>query len=159
MGHGDEYGELMRKLITSWRDAWGLGERPFYYVQLANFASDGEENHTDWARLRDGQAEALSLPGTGMAVTTDIGEAHNIHPRNKQEVARRLALIAETKTYGIAPQVSGPVFAGASREGASLRVHFLHAGGELQTHGRPPHRAWSCGRRPGLPPRRGADPR
>jgi sialate O-acetylesterase len=71
-----------------------------------------------------------------MAVTIDIGDAQNIHPRNKQEVGRRLALIAKTNVYGIAPEVSGPVFAGAQPEGKSLRVRFAHAGGELQVHGR-----------------------
>jgi sialate O-acetylesterase len=130
-GRADEYAELMRTLITSWRAAWGEGTPPFYFVQLANYASEGHEGDRDWARLRDAQTQTLALPETGMAVTFDIGEAHNIHPRNKQEVGRRLALIARAKVYGIPPEISGPVFAGAAREGAALRVSFTHAGGEL----------------------------
>jgi sialate O-acetylesterase len=137
VGHADEYAELLRTLITSWRDAWGSGSTPFYFVQLANYASDGEEAHTDWPRLRDAQTEVLDVPATGMAVTIDIGEAHNIHPRNKQEVGRRLALIAETRVYNLPAEVSGPVFAGAAREGAAMRVRFTHAGGELEAKGGP----------------------
>jgi sialate O-acetylesterase len=130
-GHADEYAELFRTLITSWRAAWGEGTPPFYFVQLANYANEGQENHRDWAMLRDAQTQTLALPATGMAVTIDIGETHNIHPRDKQEVGHRLALIARAQVYGIAPEVSGPMFAGATREGAALRVSFTHAGGEL----------------------------
>jgi sialate O-acetylesterase len=70
-----------------------------------------------------------------MAVTIDIGDAHNIHPRNKQEVGRRLALIARAKVYGIPPECSGPVFEGASAEGSAMRVRFTHAGDELWAKG------------------------
>jgi sialate O-acetylesterase len=131
-----QYAELFTAMIRSWREGFGQGDVPFYFVQLANFGSEYEMVRRDWARLRDAQAKALELPGTGMAVTIDIGDAQNIHPRNKQEVGRRLALIAKTNVYGVAPEVSGPVFAGAAPEGKSLRVHFAHAGGELQVHGR-----------------------
>ena len=107
---------------------------PFYFVQLANFGDEDERTDRGWARLREAQAEALTLPNTGMAVTIDIGDAHNVHPRNKQEVGRRLALVARADLYRLPPEVSGPVYAGAAREGAAMRVRFTHAGNELQAH-------------------------
>ena len=108
---------------------------PFYFVQLANFGDEAEFADRGWARLREAQEQALALPNTGMAVAIDIGEAHNIHPRNKQEVGRRLALIARARVYGLPPEVSGPVFAGAVREGSAMSVRFTHAGDELQARG------------------------
>jgi sialate O-acetylesterase len=137
-GHPSEYAELFKAMITSWRAAFGQGDLPFYFVQIANFGDPTELEKRDWAQLREGQAAALSLPATGMAVTVDIGDAQNIHPRNKQEVGRRLALIARAKVYGVAPEVSGPVFLSATREGRSMRVRFTHSGDELEAHGGPP---------------------
>jgi sialate O-acetylesterase len=135
VGHADEYAELFKAMIRSWRAAFGQGDLPFYFVQIANFGNEDERADRGWARLREAQADALSLPQTGMAVTIDIGDAHNIHPRNKQEVGRRLALIARAKVYGIPPECSGPVFEGASAEGSAMRVRFTHAGDELWAKG------------------------
>jgi sialate O-acetylesterase len=135
VGRPGEYSELFATMIRSWREGFGQGDLPFYFVQLANFGDENEMVNRDWARLREAQAKVLELPNTGMAVTVDIGDAHNIHPRNKQEVGRRLALIAKVKVYGIAPPVSGPVFAGAAREGKALRVRFTSCGTELVAHG------------------------
>ncbi|HEY5079709.1 MAG TPA: sialate O-acetylesterase, partial [Opitutaceae bacterium] len=84
---------------------------------------------------REAQAQVLSLPNTGMAVTIDIGDAHNIHPRNKQELGRRLALIARAKVYGVPPEASGPMFASATVEGDAIRVRFTHPGDELSARG------------------------
>ena len=98
--HPGEYHALLAAMITAWRAHWGQGDVPFYLVQLPNF-SGGNPAGTDWARLREAQAQALSLPNTGMAVTIDIGDPDNIHPRNKQEVGRRLALIARHHLYNI----------------------------------------------------------
>jgi sialate O-acetylesterase len=137
VGHAGEYAELFTTMIRSWRDGFGQGDLPFYFVQLANFGNEYEMVDRGWARLREAQAKALELPNTGMAVTVDIGDAHNIHPRNKQEVGRRLALIAKVKVYGLAPEVSGPVFASATPEGKGLRVRFTSTGTELVTHGGP----------------------
>jgi sialate O-acetylesterase len=137
VGRPGEYAELFATMIRSWREGFGQGDLPFYFVQLANFGDEYERVNRDWARLREAQAKVLELPNTGMAVTIDIGDAHNIHPRNKQEVGRRLALIAKARIYGIAPEVSGPVFAGANREGKALRVHFTSAGSELLARGGP----------------------
>jgi len=138
VGHADEYAELFSTMIRSWREGFGQGDVPFYFVQLANFGSPVEYDHRDWAQLREAQAAVLSLPATAMAVTIDIGNADNIHPRNKQELGRRLALIAKTNVYGVAPEVTGPVFAGAAREGGSMRVRFAHCGTELESRGGPP---------------------
>jgi sialate O-acetylesterase len=134
-GRAGEYAELFAAMIRSWREGFGQGDLPFYFVQLANYGSEYEMVNRDWARLREAQAKVLDLPNTGMAVTIDIGDAQNIHPRNKQEVGRRLALIARTKLYNIAPEVSGPVFASATPEGRAIRVRFDHSGSELLARG------------------------
>jgi sialate O-acetylesterase len=134
-GRPGEYAELFTAMIRSWRDGFGQGDLPFYFVQLANFGDENEVVNRDWARLREAQAKALELPNTGMAVTIDIGDAHDIHPKNKQEVGRRLALIAKARIYGIAPEVSGPVFSSATREGKALRVRFATSGTELVARG------------------------
>ena len=131
-----EYHALLAAMITAWRAHWGQGDVPFYLVQLPNF-SGGNPTGTDWARLRETQAQVLSLPNTGMAVTIDIGDPDNIHPRNKQEVGRRLALIARHHLYDIPGDWSGPVFKSATHEDAAMRVQFDHADGGLVAHDRP----------------------
>jgi sialate O-acetylesterase len=136
-GRPGEYAELFATMIRSWREGFGQGDLPFYFVQLANFGDEYERVNRDWARLREAQARVLELPNTGMAVTIDIGDAQNIHPTNKQELGRRLALIAKAKLYDVAPEISGPMFAGATREGKALRVRFTSAGTELVAHGGP----------------------
>jgi len=138
VGHADEYAELFATMIRSWREGFGQGDLPFYFVQLANFGSPVEMVGRDWAKLRDAQAAVLALPETGMAVTIDIGDAANIHPRNKQEVGRRLALIARAKIYNITPEVSGPMYASATPEAGSIRVRFSHAGNEIEARDGPP---------------------
>jgi sialate O-acetylesterase len=137
VGRPGEYAELFTGMIRSWREGFGQGDIPFYFVQLANFGNEYEVVDRNWARLREAQVKALDLPNTGMAVTVDIGDAQNIHPRNKQEVGRRLALIARANVYGIAPETTGPVFSGASAEGKAIRVHFAHSGDELSARGGP----------------------
>jgi sialate O-acetylesterase len=131
------YAGLFAELIRSWRTAWGQGDLPFYFVQLANFSDKRDASDRSWARLREAQAHVLSLPNTAMAVTIDIGDATNIHWGNKQELGRRLALIAKAQLYGVPPEFSGPLFASAVREGAALRVRFTHAGTELSSRGGP----------------------
>ena len=137
VGHADEYAELFKAMITSWRAGFGQGDLPFYFVQLANFGNEYEVKDRGWALLREAQARALSLPATGMAVTIDIGDAHNIHPRNKQEVGRRLALFAKANLYGIPPESSAPMFASATSEAKALRVRFTHGGNELESRNGP----------------------
>ena len=125
--HPEEYHALFAAMITAWRSHFGQGDLPFYFVQLANFKA-GDGNGTAWARLREAQAQVLTLPATGMAVTIDIGDPDNIHPTNKQEVGRRLALIANASLYGASADYSGPVFASAMPEGSAMRVRFSQSG-------------------------------
>lgn len=131
-----QYRELFPALITDWRTKWGIGNFPFYFVQLANFMpAEAQPGPSAWAELRDAQAKTLSLPNTGMATIIDIGNADDIHPKNKQEVGRRLALIALAKTYGEKLVYSGPVFQSQKIEGNTIRLTFkpngiLKAGGD-----------------------------
>lgn len=102
-GAGDnvKYADLMKGLITSWRDFFDNEDLPFYWVQLANFQAPVKTpNEPGWAVLRQSQTNALELPHTGQAVITDIGEADDIHPKNKWEVGRRLSLHALDNIYG-----------------------------------------------------------
>lgn len=127
-----EYHRLFAAMITFWRAHFGQGDFPFYWVQLANY-----KTKADWALLREAQTETLSLPETGQALAIDIGNPDDIHPRNKQEVARRLALIAKARVYGIPGDYSGPVFQSAEREKNGIRVRFTHAVTGLTARDRP----------------------
>ncbi|CAN5454825.1 sialate O-acetylesterase [soil metagenome] len=121
-----QYQILLPALIRSWRRAWGLGDVPFYFVQLANYlARSAKPSESTWAELREAQRLTLAVPNTGMAVAIDIGEADNIHPRNKQDVGLRLAFNALHQTYGRREVVPcGPLFRSMTREGAFLRLAF-----------------------------------
>ena len=122
------YDDLFAALIRSWRHAFGDEARPFYWVQLANHERPGDMPGS-WARLRDAQTKTLDLPHTGQAVAIDIGEAGDIHPRNKWDVGDRLARIALAQDYGVAVAWRGPSFARAVRDGAVVQVDFDHAAG------------------------------
>lgn len=124
-GRAAEYRDLFSAMISGWRAKFGQGDFPFYWVQLANFQSPAD---TNWAFLREAQTQALALPATGQAVTIDIGDQKDIHPRNKKDVGRRLARLALARDYGIQVVDSGPVFEKAEREGAGFRVSFKTAG-------------------------------
>lgn len=126
-----EYAALFEASIRGWRSAFGQPELPFFWVQIASFEVD-----TDWPRLREAQAHALKLSMTGMAVAIDIGDPQDIHPANKQEVGRRLSLIALARLEQRAVEYSGPVFAGADFGAGMARVRFTHADG-LQSRGGP----------------------
>jgi sialate O-acetylesterase len=119
-------------MILSWRQKWGT-EFPFLFVQLANFNAGkpptDQPQESDWALLREAQLMTLELPHTGMAVAIDIGEAEDIHPRNKQEVGRRLALAAEASVYYQEVDFSGPIFTGAQQEEGKIRLSFRFAEG------------------------------
>lgn len=131
------YQDLFPAMIQSWRKAWALPEMPFYFVQLANFDVSGQPGLTadNWARLRQAQFAALELPRTGMAVAADIGDPDNIHPRNKQEVGRRLALWALADTYGKNISCSGPLFQTLELRGREAVLHFDHTDGGLVVEG------------------------
>ncbi len=137
INHADEYHRLFAAMITAWRSRFEQGDIPFFWVQLANFEQPGDPTHERWAFLREAQSQTLSLPNTGQAVIIDIGDPANIHPQNKQEVGRRLALIAKAKVYDTPVDFSGPVFAAATREGSALRVSFTDAGTGLIAAGHP----------------------
>lgn len=126
------YGRLFQTLIQDWRAAWRQGAFPFLFVQIANYHT-GPGDH--WPEVREAQQQALALVHTAMVVTVDIGDAQNIHPANKQEVGRRLALAARAMVYGEHVESSGPVFQAMSIEGKSLRLHFSHAEGGLIVRG------------------------
>lgn len=119
------YRTLFPAMISDWRSKWGY-EFPFYWVQLANYMSkDKIPQESEWASLREAQTLALSLPQTGQAVTTDIGDADDIHPRNKQDVGLRLALIALNKTYGMNNIVTtGPAFKSMSIVGNKVTIEY-----------------------------------
>jgi sialate O-acetylesterase len=129
----EQYGSIFPNMIRDWRARWGLGDFPFYFVQLANFNARNEEPvESDWAELREAQAKTLSLPNTGMAVTIDIGEANDIHPKNKREVGRRLALNALAGTYNISTPHTGPQLSKATFVDHACHLTFTGAK-ELRT--------------------------
>jgi sialate O-acetylesterase len=130
-----QYRKLFPTMIQDWRHAWGEGDFPFLFVQLANYIQGGVK--TAWAELREAQSMTLSLPKTGMAVTIDIGNPYDIHPKNKQEVGRRLALAAEALAYGRKVVYSGPLYESMSVEGLSVRLRFKHVDGGLVAKGGP----------------------
>lgn len=123
------YRRLFPTLIQDWRRRWGQGDFPFLFVQLANYAKLA--SIAAWPELREAQAMTLSLANTGMAVTIDIGEAQDIHPKNKQDVGLRLGLAARAIAYGEKLVHSGPSYRQSMREGGALRVWFDHTGGGL----------------------------
>lgn len=129
-----EYRTLFPALITGWRRHWEQPALPFVFVQLAGFMNLPPQptENSYWARLRDAQTEALKLPATAMAVALDLGDPKLIHPKNKQEVGRRLSLAALTRVYGRKDLVgSGPVYAGHTIEGGKIRLTFGETGGGL----------------------------
>jgi sialate O-acetylesterase len=119
------YGRLFRAMIEDWRRAWGIGDFPFLFVQLANFNAPD----SDWPTVREGQRQALELRNTAMAVAIDIGTPDNIHPPDKKTVGTRLALAARALSYGETVEYSGPMPREITAEGESLRVWFDHADG------------------------------
>jgi len=131
-----EYHGLFAAMITAWRAHCGQPALPFYWVSLANYSVPSDASGTSYAFLREAQTQTLSLPNTGQALAIDLGEPDDIHPKNKQDVGRRLALLAQNRVYGITADDTGPTFAGAVREGAALRVTFTHATG-LIAHDKP----------------------
>ena len=134
-GKAYQYRTLLPTMITDWRNRWKEGDFPFYIVQLANWQQPNPTPVEDaWAELREAQLmTAQHLPNTGIAVTTDIGDAGDIHPKNKQDVGKRLALAALAKTYGEKIEYSGPEYKAMKVEGNKIRLTFAHVGGGLTT--------------------------
>jgi len=130
-GEGVSYYHKKQALIGGWRQLFKQGDFPFYYVQLANWQqpNDNPQGGDGWAKLREAQVSTLQVPNAGMAVIIDIGEARDIHPKNKQDVGRRLALWALAKDYGKKDLVySGPLYKDMKVEGDKIRVSFDHVG-------------------------------
>ncbi len=124
-GKGKLYRHQLALLVNDWRSRWG-DELPFAWVQLPNLDRDGE----DWCLVRESMLKTLSLPKTGMAIAVDIGEAKDIHPKNKQEVGRRLALWALGNVYNLKGfATSGPLPTGSSVRKSEMVVTFSHAEG------------------------------
>jgi sialate O-acetylesterase len=127
---GDLYTSKMRAMIKGWRAAWGQGDVPFYYVQIAPYLYG--TNTICLPKLWDAQRRALAITNTGMVVTTDLGNLRDIHPRRKVEVGERLALWALAKTYGRTKVVyTGPLLKTAVRTGDTIRLTFDGVGGGL----------------------------
>jgi sialate O-acetylesterase len=132
-----QYRKLFSVLIKDWRNRWKQGDFPFLFVQLANFGKPpSQPGPSTWAELREAQDMALALPKTGMAVTVDIGDAKNIHPKNKQDVGLRLALWALATTYGKKNMVySGPLYDSCVVKGNKIQLNFKHFGKGLEAKG------------------------
>ena len=126
------YRKLFPMLINDWRQRWNQGNLPFLYVQLANYKKRNElPSDSEWAELREAQSMTLSQPNTAMACIIDIGEANDIHPTNKQEVGRRLALAANKLVYKQNCVASGPMYKSYRKEGNRIRISFLNTGSAL----------------------------
>jgi sialate O-acetylesterase len=142
-GGSRDYDILFTTMIKDWRQRWGQGDFPFLFVQLAGYQRPGSSG-TGWARLREQQRHALTLPNTGMAVAIDVGDPKDIHPKRKLAVAQRLARAAEHIAYGKDIVYSGPVFDSLRLDGTSVVISFTHRGSGLamlpapQLPGQPP---------------------
>lgn len=135
VGRAEQYRKIFPAMISSWREKWEEGDFPFFFVQLANFMERKKEPApSNFAMLREAQAMALSLPNTGIATAVDVGEADNIHFKNKEAVGYRLALNALSKTYGMDVPFSGPAFKEIKVKGGKIIVYFNHADGGLETN-------------------------
>jgi sialate O-acetylesterase len=123
----------MHALVGGWREAWNQGDFPFYWVQLANFQQDKNEpaGGDGYARIRDAQRQAQDIKYTGMAVIIDIGDTKDIHPKNKQDVGRRLAQWALARDYGKDVVPCGPLYKKHTIDGNKIRIEFDHVGGGL----------------------------
>ncbi|UCE46344.1 MAG: hypothetical protein JSW47_12055, partial [Phycisphaerales bacterium] len=135
-GRAYQYRRLFPAMIKNWRKDWRQGNFPFLFVQLANFRATKEEpDESNWAELREAQSMTLSLPNTGMATIIDIGDANDIHPRNKQDVGKRLALWALAETYKKNLVYSGPIYESMKVESGKIRLSFDHVGSGLVARG------------------------
>lgn len=128
-----EYRVLMPAMIRDWRKQWGEGSFPFYLCQMANWIPTNPDEQ--WMELRESMLKTTDLKNTGMVVTIDIGDPHNVHFTNKQEVSRRLALQAKAKVYGMDVVCDGPIYTSMTVEGNAIRLHFKSIGGGLAARG------------------------
>ena len=132
-GRAKQYQRVFPDLIKDWRNHWNQGEFPFFFVQLANFMkTDSLPQESAWAELREAQSMTLALPNTGMAVTTDVGEALDIHPKDKQTVGRRLALSALKVAFKQDIIYTGPVYKSMIINGNKAILTFDETGEGLK---------------------------
>ena len=134
----EQYRTLFPAMIRDWRTAWGQGDFPFIFVQLANWKTDTipvEATWGSWPELREAQLMTLKVKNTAMAVTVDVGDSTNIHPADKATVGHRLAIGALKVAYGRKAEWSGPLYKSLSRNGDKVRLSFDHAGKELMAKG------------------------
>lgn len=138
-GQAYQYRTLLPTMIQSWRNTWHEGDFPFYIVQLAGFGAKPDQPGNDaWAELREAQwMTAQSVRNAGIATAIDIGESRDIHPKNKQEVGRRLALVAEAQAFKMPVEAFGPVYRSMKVEGSKIRLNFNHAEGGLSAKNGP----------------------
>ena len=131
------YQKLFPAMVADWRKRWGEGNFPFLYVQLASFMTPKDQpSESSWAELRESQLKCLSVPNTAMVVTTDIGEAADIHPQNKLDVGKRLALAAENLAYGDKDVVySGPIYKSMKVDSNKIILTFTDVDGGLTARG------------------------
>lgn len=129
LGDGMAYFDKMKALIQGWRSVWQEGDFPFYLTQLASFRYDAPPNLLP--KFWEAQTASLAIPNTGMAVITDVSNLADIHPANKQDVGKRLALWALAKTYGKDLEYFGPLYKSMAIEGGKIRIAFDHAGSGL----------------------------
>jgi hypothetical protein len=136
-GRPSQYHALLSALIRGWREAWKEGDFPFLIVQLPNFmAVKPEPQESGWAELREAQAQtAQDVPATGFVTTIDLGEANNIHPKNKTDVGKRLSLLALATVYKKDAVYSGPVFDSLEEKDGKVTLSFKHVGGGLMAKG------------------------
>jgi sialate O-acetylesterase len=132
-GEGDTYYWKTRALVNGWREVFANPDLSFYFVQLANYQGDSQtpQGGTGYALIRDAQRRSLTIPRTGMAVIIDIGEAGDIHPRNKLDVGLRLAAWALARDYGKAVVFSGPLYKSHTIDANRIRLTFDSVGGGL----------------------------
>ena len=135
-GRAYEYADLFPLLIEQWRAEWQQPDLAFYWVQLADFKDEqATPGESAWAELRESQTKALRLPHTGQAVIIDLGEGKDIHPRNKREVAARLARLALARDYGLSSlPAHSPEFKNMSIAGDKITLAFNHVSGGLRAH-------------------------
>ncbi|HSO86008.1 MAG TPA: sialate O-acetylesterase [Draconibacterium sp.] len=132
-GRAKQYQRIFPEMIMDWRTHWGLGDFPFLFVSLANFNPSSETpGESDWAELRESQTKTLSLPNTGMALAIDIGEANDIHPKNKQDVGKRLALNALKVAYKKDIVYSGPMYKSVEFKDGKAFITFSETGSGLK---------------------------
>lgn len=137
-GRHAEYRELMTAMINNWRSVWGQGDFPFLYVQITSYMKEQTEpveTNSVWPCLREAQTKTLSVANTAMAVITDVGDANDIHPRDKKTVGERLALAARVKAYGEKIVYSGPAFQSLEIKDSQAIVRFSDTGSGLMAKG------------------------